>query len=81
MFLYGKEYIVLDFWVDPWPFKPMRRVRFPYTIPSFVKVSARESHAGQHSSKVLVSKRQTGSTPGGSEDPRRLVATLDYYPK
>ena len=55
--------------------------RYPLRPPSFVKVSARESHAGQHSSKVLVSRRQTGSTPGGSEDPCRLVATLDQYSK
>ena len=26
-------YIALDFWVDPLPFKQMRRVRFPYAIP------------------------------------------------
>ena len=32
-------------------------VRFQRSPPSFVRVLARESHAGQHSSKVLVSRR------------------------
>ncbi len=26
-------YTPLDFWVGPWPFKPKRRVRFPYGVP------------------------------------------------
>ena len=33
------------------------KVRVLHARPSFVKVSARECHAGQHSSKVLVSRR------------------------
>jgi hypothetical protein len=44
-------------------------------------VSAREQHAIEVSSKDRYSRRQMGSTPRGSEDPRRLVATLVQYPK
>ena len=38
-------------------------VRILLHTPSFVKVSARERHATQHSSKVLLSRRLMGSIP------------------
>ena len=36
--------MALDFWVGPRPFKPKRRVRFPYAIPSFRMRSANFIH-------------------------------------
>ena len=32
-FMRDQFYTALDFWVGPWPFKPKRRVRFPYAVP------------------------------------------------
>ena len=34
------SYTPLDFWVGPWPFKPKRRVRFPYGVPSLRMLTA-----------------------------------------
>ena len=39
----SKYNMALDFWVGPWPFKPKRRVRFPYAIPKFLVIRVKKA--------------------------------------